>query len=161
MKRRILRPLPLFGAGLALGVVSRLLDIYTQNLGNIFSQTAVWILMGVLISLYSSSPKKAMQNILPFCVGMLITYYCTAVITKGVYSSVFIVGWTVFALASPLLAYFTWFAKEKGAFAKLIGVGIVLTSVLSTILLFDRLRIYDYFLNGLLIYFLFIRKIER
>lgn len=43
--------------GLILGTVSRLLDIYTENLGNIFSQMAIWILFGVLISIYSSSKK--------------------------------------------------------------------------------------------------------
>lgn len=59
--------------GLILGIVSRLLDIYTENLGNIFSQMAIWILFGVLISIYSSSKKRAMLNILPFCVGMLMT----------------------------------------------------------------------------------------
>lgn len=31
----------MFGAGLILGVISRLLDIYTQNLGEIFSQMAI------------------------------------------------------------------------------------------------------------------------
>lgn len=92
MKKMILNPISMFFIGLLLGVVSRLLDIYTQNLGNIFSQVAVWILFGVLISIYSSSKKQAMFNILPFCIGMLITYYYVAFVTKGVYSTVFIVG---------------------------------------------------------------------
>ena len=50
MKNRILHPAVMLAAGLLLGVGSRLLDIYTQNLGNIFSQMAVWILMGTLIA---------------------------------------------------------------------------------------------------------------
>lgn len=41
----------MFGAGLILGVISRLLDIYTQNLGEIFSQMVIWILIGTLISI--------------------------------------------------------------------------------------------------------------
>lgn len=106
MKKAILHPIGMFFIGLILGIVSRLLDIYTQNLGNIFSQMAIWILFGVLISIYSSSKRKAMLNILPFCIGMLITYYFVAFITKGVYSTVFIIGWTVFALLSPIMAYF-------------------------------------------------------
>lgn len=64
----------MFFIGLLLGVGSRLLDIYTENLGNIFSQMAIWILFGVLISIYSRSKTKAMINIFPFCIGMLITY---------------------------------------------------------------------------------------
>lgn len=129
--------------GLILGIVSRLFDIYTQNLGNIFSQMAIWIMFGVLISIYSSSKTKAMLNIVPFCIGMLITYYFVAIITNGVYSTVFIIGWTVFAFLSPLMAYFTWMTKEKGIFPKIIGIGIILMSLLSSVILFDRIRIYD------------------
>lgn len=147
--------------GLCLGVASRLLDIYTQNLGNIFSQMAIWILFGTIISIYSQTKKKAMLNMLPFCIGMLITYYFVAFVTDGVYSNTFIIGWTAFAIICPILAYFTWMTKEKGLFAKIISFDIVLFSVLSTILLFDKLRVYDIFINILLIYFLFFKKVKR
>lgn len=118
LKKIILNPISMFFIGLILGIVSRLLDIYTQNLGNILSQIAIWILFGVLISIYSSSKRQAMLNILPFCIGMLITYYFVAFVTKGVYSTAFIIGWTVFAFLSPLMAYFTWITKEKGGISK-------------------------------------------
>ena len=36
LKKTILNPMGMFLLGLLLGVASRLLDIYTQNLGNIF-----------------------------------------------------------------------------------------------------------------------------
>ena len=147
--------------GLLLGAVSRLLDIYTTNLGEIFSQMAIWILMGTLISIYSQTAKKAMLHVLPFCLGMLLTYYAVAVLNHGVYSKDFIIGWTVFALFSPVMAYFAWLTKERGIFPKLISVGIVAVSVLSSILLFDRLRIYDVIIDGALIYFLFFKKIDR
>ena len=57
----------------------------------------IWILFGFLILIYSSSKKKAMLNILIFCIGMLITYYFVAFITRGIYSNIFIIGWTIFA----------------------------------------------------------------
>lgn len=161
MKKIILNPISMFIIGLILGIISRLLDIHTSNLGNIFSQMAIWILFGVLISIYSSSKKKAMLNIFPFCIGMLITYYYVAFVTKGVYSNIIIVGWTIFALFSPILAYFTWITKEKGLFPKIISLGIIIISILSSIILFDRLRIYDFIINGILVYFLFIKKVER
>ena len=161
MKKYILNPISLFFIGLVLGVISRLLDIYTQNLGNIFSQMAIWILFGVLISIHSKTKKKAMQNVLPFCIGMLITYYFVAFISKGVYSSIFITGWTIFAFCSPILAYFTWMTKEKGVFSKIISIGIVSVSILSSVVLFDKLRVYDFVINGLMIYYLFFKKIER
>lgn len=161
MKKLLLNPFGMLIAGLILGVISRFLDIYTQNLGNIFSQMAIWILFGVLISIYSSSKKKAMLNILPFCMGMLITYYFVALITDGVYSHIIILGWTIFALCSPLLAYFTWITKEKGVLPKIISTGIILVSLLTSIVFFDRLRIYDLIINAVLCYFLFFKKIER
>ncbi len=161
MKKYILNPISMFVLGLVLGIISRLLDIYTSNLGNIFSQMAIWILFGVLISIYSKTKKKAMINILPFCIGMLITYYFVAFITKGVYSDTYIIGWTIFALCSPVFAYFTWMTKEQGIFSKVISIGIVLVSILSSIILFDRLRIYDFVIDGIIVYYLFFKKIER
>lgn len=161
MKKYILNPISMFLLGLILGVVSRLLDIYTQNLGNIFSQMAIWILIGTIISIYSETKKKAMLNVFPFCIGMLITYYFVAFITKGVYSNTFIVGWTIFAFCSPIFAYFTWMSKEKGIFSKVISLGIALFSILSSIVLFDRLRIYDFIIDGILIYYLFFKEVKR
>ena len=161
MKKYIQNPISMFLLGLVLGIISRVLDIYTSNLGNILSQMAIWILFGVLISIYSMTKKKAMMNVFPFCVGMLITYYLIAFITNGVYSKIFITGWTIFALCSPIFAYFTWMTKEKGLFPKVISVGILAISVLSTVVLFDRLRVYDFIINGIMVYFLFFKKIER
>lgn len=161
MRKMILNPIGMFVIGLSLGFISRLLDIYTSNLGNIFSQMAIWILLGVLISIYSSSKKKAMLNIFPFCIGMLITYYFVAYITKGVYNNIFIIGWTIFAVCSPIFAYFTWMTKEKGLLPKIISIGIILVSVLSSIVLFDGLRVYDFLINGIMFYYLFIKKVER
>jgi len=161
MKKYILNPISMFILGLLLGIISRLLDIYTTNLGNVFSEFAIWILIGVIISIYSESKKKAMLNIFPFCIGMLITYYFVAFITKGIYSNIFIIGWTIFALCSPILAYFTWMTKEKGIFFKIISIGIVLVSVFSSIIFFDRLRIYDFIIDGILIYYLFFKNIKR
>ena len=159
--KKILNPAGMFVSGLLLGTLARLLDIYTQNLGNVFSQMAVWILLGVIISVYSDTKKKAMLNILPFCLGMLITYYVTAFVTNGVYGESFIIAWTVFAFCTPIMAYFAWMTKEPGIFPKIISIGIVAVSVLSSIVLFDRLRVYDYIIDLLLIYFLFFKKIER
>ena len=157
----LLNPLPMLVAGLFLGIAARLFDIYFPNLGEIFSQMAVWILLGTLISIYSPTKKAAMGNIFPFCMGMLITYYVTAAITHGVYSRSFIIGWTVFALTSPVMAYLAWMTKERGVFPKIIAAGIVAVSVLSSILLFDHLRLYDFIIDGVLIYVLFFRKMKR
>ena len=161
MKKYILNPVSMFIIGIILGVISRLFDMYTQNLGNILSEMAIWILFGVLISIYSSSKKKAMLNIFLFCIGMLLAYYFVAIITNGVYNKTIIIGWTIFALFSPILAYFTWMTKEKGVFSKLISIFIVIVSILSSIILFDKLRIYDFIINVILVYYLFFKDIKR
>ena len=85
MTRRILNPFTMLCFGLAIGVAARLLDIFTTNLGEIFSQMAVWILMGTLISIYSRTAKQAMVNVLAFCLGMLLTYYVVADLSHGVF----------------------------------------------------------------------------
>ena len=161
MKKYLLNPAGMLIAGLILGILIRLLDIYTTNLGNIFSQLAVWILLGTLISIYSATPKAAMFHIFPFCMGMLLAYYAMAIVTNGVYHKIYIVGWMILALCSPLLGYLAWMAKRTDFLAKLIRVGIIFVSLLSSVILFDRLRIYDFMIAGLLIYFLFYKKIDR
>ena len=157
----ILNPVSMLVIGLLLGIVSRLLDIYTTNLGNIFSQLAIWILFGVIISIYSDTKLKAMVNVFLFCVGMLITYYLTAVITDGVYSGIMIAGWTMFALCSPILAALTRYTKERGIIPKMIGMGIIAVSVLSSIILFDGFRFYDLIIDCVLVYLLFIKRVKR
>ena len=161
MKKYLLNPIGMFLTGLILGIIIRLLDIYTTNLGNIFSQIAVWILLGTIVSIYSATPKDAMFNIFPFCMGMLLTYYAVAILIHGVYNKIYIFGWMIFALCSPFLGYVTWMTKRTGFAAKFISVGIVFISLLSGIILFDHLRIYDFIISGLLIYFLFYKKIDR
>ena len=161
MTSRIMNPFAMLCFGLAIGAAARLLDIFTTNWGEVFSQMAVWILMGTLISIYSRTAKHAMGNVLAFCLGMLVTYYFVAALSHGVYSMGFVIGWTVFALCSPVMAYFAWLTKERGIFAKIVRVGIVAVSILSSILLFDRLRIYDFLIDGTLLYFLFFKKVNR
>lgn len=157
----LLNPLSMLLAGLLLGIAARLFDIYFQNLGEIFSQRAIWILLGIGITIYSPTKNAAIGNIFPFCMGVLATYYVTAAITHGIYSRTFIIGWTLFALASPVMAYFAWMAKEPGAFSKIIAAGIAAVSVMSSVLLFDHLRLYDFVIDGVLIYILFFKKIKR
>ena len=62
--QRLLNPISMFLSGLFLGTAARLLDIYTQNLGEIFSQMSIWILIGTLIAIYSPTKRSAMCNII-------------------------------------------------------------------------------------------------
>ena len=160
MKKIILNPVGMFIIGAILGVLSKLFDIHSELLGNIFSEFAIWILFGVLISIYSKTKRKAMINIFLFCIGMLLTYYVTAEITNSVYGLTFVKGWTIFACISPILAYFTWISKENGVFPIMIKIGITGVSLFCSLFLFS-LNIFDLIINLILIYFLFIMKIDR
>ncbi len=131
------------GAGVLLGVAAKLLDIYTSNLGNIFSQMSVWIFLCTVISVLSSAPSRAAINAFSFCVGMLPAYYLTAELTSSVYSMQFIYGWTVFALLTPSLAFCAWYAKGKRLISKIIGAGIILAMLVAAAVVFDKIRIAD------------------
>jgi len=147
--KTIAHTLLLAAAGLASGVIIKLLDSYTSNLGNIFSQMSVWIFLCVLISAYSSTPKRAAVNVFAFCAGMLLSYYLTAELTQSPYSFSFIVGWAVFSLFSPLMAYLTWFARGRGLFAWMLTAGIVAAMMVIAVVLFDKIRISDVVLAAL------------
>lgn len=157
----------LFGA--VLGILSKLLDINTQflqitsslNLSNVFSEMSIWILFGTLISIYSKSKGKAALNVFVFCIGMLITYYVTAELTSSVYGMTFVYGWAAFSLCSPVFAWFTWMTKEKGVFPKIISVGILLVTLLASIVVFEGPRVYDIVIMLVLAYFLFLQKVKR
>ena len=161
VQEKFLNPAVMLLFGLLLGAASRLFDLYTALLGDIFSQMAIWILLGTLIAVYSPTKKRAMLNILPFCLGMLVTYYAVAILTKGVYGRAYIIGWTVFALFSPLLAYLTWMTKQPGVWPKLIAAGVLGVSLYSSLFLFGWFHLYDAVINLLLAYILFFQQIDR
>ena len=162
MKRlNFLAPVWMFLLGGALGILSKLLDIYTSNLGNIFSQMSIWILLGTLIAIFSKTKAKAALNVSVLCVGMLITYYITAELTNSVYSMTFIYGWAAFSACSPVFAILTWMTKEKGALGKIISVGILLVTLMVSVVAFDGPRVYDIVITPILAYFLFIHKVKR
>ncbi|SHL23000.1 hypothetical protein SAMN02745136_04414 [Anaerocolumna jejuensis DSM 15929] len=141
--KKIVHSIGVLIIGLILGVSIKLLDIHTNNLGNIFSQMSVWILFGTIIAVYSSTPKRASVNAFLFCIGMLATYYLTAELTGSTYSWAFIYGWSVFSFFSPIFAYITWYAKGGRWVANLLAIGIILVMLTVSIMLFDKIRLSD------------------
>jgi len=159
--KSIIDPILLFIFGAVLGVVSKLLDIYTSNLGNIFSQMSIWILLGTLIAIFSKTKGKAALNVFVFCIGMLITYYITAELTNSVYGMTFIYGWAAFSVCSPVFAILTWMTKEKGVLGKIISFGILVVTLIVSVVVFDGPRVYDIVIMLVLAYFMFIHKVKR
>lgn len=144
-----------------MGCAARLLDIYTNNLGNIFSQPAVWILIGTALTLYAANSRRAMICVFSFNICMVAAYYAVAILSNGVYGIPFIIGWTVVAVLSPILSRIVWICKKRGVLSRVISVGVVLCSALSSIIMFDRLRIYDFTIDAILIWLLFFKKYDN
>ena len=63
MKKYILNPISLFFIGAILGIISKLLDIlfvgnlFMMTLGYMFSDLPIWVLLGILISIYSDTKQ--------------------------------------------------------------------------------------------------------
>lgn len=165
MKKFILNPISMFIIELLLGFFIKVLDVYgkgfTMELAYMFSDIQVWILLGILISIFSETKKQDAINIFPFCIGMLIAYYITAYILNAVYGRNFIIGWLIFSIFSPLFAYFTWQSKEKGTFPKIISIGIILGTIILTLIFGDGDTILDYICLILFLYFVIFHKIKR
>ena len=102
--RKLLNPFSMLVCGLVIGTAARLMDIYCENLGEIFSQMSVWILLGTLIAIYSPTKKAAALNILPFCLGMQLTYNPVAKNSHGVYGRSNKYARTEIALSTHVLA---------------------------------------------------------
>lgn len=167
IKNYILHPISMFIIGLVTGIIIKLIDIHFRvqhfgfSLSDIFSELGIWILIGVIISLFSKNKKYAMLNIFLFSIGMLITYYITAEVTNSVYGWTFIKGWSVFACLSPVLAYLVTLTKEKWIVSLIIKIGIILVYLITNIIIFGGPRIYDIVFILILIYLLFIKKYKK
>lgn len=167
IKDYILHPISMFIIGLLTGIIIKLIDIHFRvqhfgfSLSDVFSELGIWILIGVIISLFSKNKKYAMLNIFLFSIGMLITYYIIAEVTNSIYGWTFIKGWSVFACLSPLLAYLVTLTKEKGLLSLIIKIGIILVYLITNIIIFGGPRIYDIVFILILIYLLFIKKYNK
>lgn len=130
-------------AGAAMGAFIKILDTWTSNAANIFSQLSVWVLICVAIVAMSGTVRHAALNVFLFCAGMVFSYYLFAELTGASYSVAFAVGWAAFSMATPLFACVVWYARGEGIAAKVVGVLIIAATLLATIVLFDKVRVWD------------------
>lgn len=156
ISRQIAITLCIFLLGGIFGLAARFFDIYTQNLGNIFSQMSVWVFLGTVISVTSASPFRAGANTFAFCVGMLAAYYIYAHLSGGVYSMTFVTGWAVFSALSPLFAFAVWYGGGHGIISAVIDAGVLLFMALCSIVLFDRIHLSDAVIIAFTALFLFV-----
>ncbi len=121
--------------GAAAGALSKYWDISSEVLGNLTSGMCVWIFICTSICAFTKSPFRSAAYVLLFCAAMIAAYYLTAVLGELYYSRSFVTGWSVFALFTPLFAFFAWFARGGGRRAWVLRIGIAVVMICSAFLL--------------------------
>ena len=114
-------------AGILLGIFSKWLDtlaldgtiwwhriLEVTDLGNFFSDLAIWLLLALAIALYSPSEKEAAINVFLFFAGMCIAYHLFSILFGGFNPLSYMMRWYLITLISPLLALLCRYAKKEG-----------------------------------------------
>ena len=112
--------------GIILGVFSKWLDnmsiddtigwqhiLGILDLRNVFSEFAIWLLIALAISVYSSTPLRACLNVFLFLAGMCSSYHLYTIVFAGFNPQRYMMIWYGFTLLSPVLAFICWYGKGE------------------------------------------------
>ena len=102
--------------GLVLGFLAKYLDD-VLIIGDIGTRLGFWILVATLLAAWSRSPQAAAVHTLVFFISMIGSYYAYSTAIFGFFPKYYFYAWGVFALISPVGAYFVWHARGAGWFA--------------------------------------------
>ncbi len=133
MRRILLNPAAIFVIGATVGIASKFFDIYTIELRDIFSDITVYILIGVLISKYSETKKKAVRNVFLFFIAMLISYYTVAHLTDQSYSRSIALSWIGATFIISFLGAVVWLVNKEGKLSLILKIGISFACVASAV----------------------------
>ncbi len=124
--------------GIVLGVISKWLDnlaldgairwhrwIEALDLGNFFSDIAIWLLLALLIAVFSPSALRAALNVFCFFAGMCVAYHVYTAVFSGFNPSSYMMIWYGITLLSPVPAVLCWYAKGTGPASILLDIGII------------------------------------
>ena len=151
LKRKIISSIAILIFGILIGVGSKALDEAAFNelptimqkldITNFLGRFGIWIFIGVCISVYSSSAKRAALNVFLFFIGMVSSYYIYCALVAGFFPTNYAMIWFGLTLVSPFLGAVCHFAKYESKIA--IGIsGIIIGAILSqTILLLQGIMI--------------------
>lgn len=136
-KKAALLGAAVFFIGAALGIFSKWLDtlafdstvwwhrpIEALDLGNFFSEIAVWLLAALLIAVWSASALLAALRVFLFFAGMCAAYHLSTILFAGFHPTQYMIIWYAITLVSPVLAVLCWYAKGEGPLALLLDAGI-------------------------------------
>ena len=144
VKSTVISAVLIFAAGITLGIISKWLDnlaldstiwwhrlFETLDLGNFFSDFAVWLLIALIIAVFSPSPMRAALNVFVFFAGMCVAYHAYTILFSGFDPSSYMMIWYGITLLSPILAVFCWYSKGAGAVPVIIDIAIIAVFSLS------------------------------
>ena len=128
----------LFACGAILGCFSKWLDnlalddsvwwhrlLESLDLGNFFSEIAVWLLAAMMIAVFSASALRAALNVFVFFAGMCAAYHIYTVLFSGFDPAAYMMLWYGITLVSPLFAVLCWYARGTGTVSLLLDIGIL------------------------------------
>lgn len=127
-----------FITGVVLGIFSKWLDnlaldstvwwhklLETADLGNFFSDFAVWLLIALIIAVFSPSAMRAALNVFVFFAGMCVAYHIYTVLFSGFNPLSYMMIWYGVTLLSPVLAALCWYAKGSGVLPVILDIAII------------------------------------
>ena len=127
--------------GVALGIFAKWLDelaiddrvwwqlvIEKLDLGNVFSEMPVWLVLTMAIAVFSGSPGRAALRSFLFLLGMCLAYHVYAIVVAGFNPDHYMLIWYGIAACSPLLGAVCWYGKSAHNAA--IAIDVILLAVL-------------------------------
>ena len=140
LSARIFRTLLALLLGALLGALAKALDGLPSNalpfllerldLHNVFSRVGIWALIGLILSVYASSPRRAALNVFAFFAGMTTAYYLYSALIAGFFPARYAMIWFSLTLLSPIPAVLCWYAAGQGRVALMLST-LVVTALFS------------------------------
>ena len=141
-KREIVYCISWIIVGLVLGVFAKYAGVIVQGssfrnfifqVGNMLSSFSLWILLGVVISIYSQKSITAAVNVALFFFAMLLSYYLYSAWIVDYLAPQVVIGWSIVAVLSSIAGYFTWYAKNdshiKSGIVRILGLAISIAPI--------------------------------
>ncbi len=121
VSERVLYPVLILLAGIALGVIAKMLDETASNtlppflealdLSNFLSRMGFWMFCGVCIALYAKTPLRAALSTFVFFAGMVSSYYVYTVLFAGFFPKAYMMIWIGMTVLSPVFGAICWYAR--------------------------------------------------
>ena len=138
VKSTVLAAALFFATGIVLGIFSKWLDdlaldstiwwhrlLEMLDLGNFFSDFAIWLLIALIIAAFSPTAVQAAINVFVFFAGMCLSYHVYTILVSGFDPSSYMMIWYGITLISPLLAVLCWYAKGEGTVPDILDIAII------------------------------------